>query len=99
MVFSQMLHEQVRTYKRDLHDSQASNTARDRHIMRLQAEMKRMHEALQVSSVIALCNEMTFIMPLCMQTHLLPLKPGACSYISKQHTIATLNPTLLPAST
>ena len=45
----QMLHEQIRTYKRDLYDTQASNTAHDRHIMRLQAEMKRMHEALQVS--------------------------------------------------
>ena len=44
-----MLHEQIRTYKRDLYDTQASNTAHDRHIMRLQAEVKRMHEALQVS--------------------------------------------------
>ena len=53
-----MLHEQVRTYKRDLHDSQASNTAHDRHIMRLQAEVKRMHEALKVSSMLLLCNAM-----------------------------------------
>lgn len=44
-----MLHEQIRAYKRDLYDTQASHTALDRHIVRLQAEVKRMHEALQVS--------------------------------------------------
>ena len=48
-VLFQMLHEQIRTYKRDLYDTQASNKAHDRHIVRLQAELKRMHEALQVS--------------------------------------------------
>lgn len=42
-----MLHEQVRTYKRELYEAQASNTAHNRHVVRLQAEAKRMHEALQ----------------------------------------------------
>ncbi|KAL3159433.1 hypothetical protein ABBQ38_009860 [Trebouxia sp. C0009 RCD-2024] len=44
---NRMLHEQIRTYKRDLYDTQASNTSHDRQIVRLQAEVKRMHEALQ----------------------------------------------------
>lgn len=51
----QMLHEQIRSYKRDLYDTQASNTAHDRHIARLQAEVKRMHEALQVSHGMCAC--------------------------------------------
>ena len=42
-----MLHEQVRTYKRELYEAQASKTANNRHVVRLQAEAKRMHEALQ----------------------------------------------------
>ena len=46
----QMLHEQVRTYKRELYETQASNTAHDRQIVRLQAEVKRLNETLQVSS-------------------------------------------------
>ena len=46
----QMLHEQVRTYKRELYETQASNTAHDRQTVRLQAEVKRLNETLQVSS-------------------------------------------------
>ena len=46
----QMLHEQVRTYKRELHETQASNTAHDKQILRLQAEVKKLHGALQASS-------------------------------------------------
>ncbi len=42
-----MLHEQVRIYKRELYEAQASNTAHNRHVVRLQAEAKRMHVALQ----------------------------------------------------
>jgi len=47
-----MLHEQVRTYKRELHEAQASNTAHNRHVVRLQAEAKRMHEALQARKTL-----------------------------------------------
>ncbi|KAL0052320.1 hypothetical protein WJX82_000201 [Trebouxia sp. C0006] len=47
---NRMLHEQVRTYKRELYEAQASNTANSRHVVRLQAEAKRMHEALQSCS-------------------------------------------------
>jgi len=49
-----MLHEQVRTYKRELYEAQASNTANNRHVVRLQAEAKRMHEALQVRNSLLL---------------------------------------------
>lgn len=44
-----MLHEQIRTYKRELYETQAANTAHDRHIVRLQGEVKRLHAALQAS--------------------------------------------------
>ncbi len=47
-----MLHEQVRTYKRELYEAQASNTANSRHVVRLQAEAKRMHEALQARKTL-----------------------------------------------
>ena len=47
-----MLHEQVRTYKRELYEAQASNTAHNRHVVRLQAEAKRMHEALQARKTL-----------------------------------------------
>ena len=47
-----MLHEQVRTYKRELYEAQASNTANNRHVVRLQAEAKRMHEALQARKTL-----------------------------------------------
>ncbi len=47
-----MLHEQVRIYKRELYEAQASNTAHNRHVVRLQAEAKRMHEALQARKTL-----------------------------------------------
>ena len=45
----QMLHEQLRTYKRELYETQAANTAHDRRVLRLQGEVKRLHAALQAS--------------------------------------------------
>lgn len=47
----QMLHEQIRNYKKELYETHASNTVHEKHIVRLQSEIKRLHEAFQVCNV------------------------------------------------
>ena len=53
-----MLHEQIRNYKKELYESHASNTVHEKHIGRLQSEIKRLHEAFQVFNAMCLCNSL-----------------------------------------
>ena len=49
-----MLHEKVRLYKKELHEAHATHTVHEKHITRLQSEIKRLHETFQVCSSICL---------------------------------------------
>lgn len=47
----QMLHERIRHYKKELHEAHATNVAHEKHIARLQTEIKRLHGTFQVHAV------------------------------------------------
>lgn len=52
----QMLHERIRHYKKELNEAHATNTVHEKHISRLQTEIKRLHDTFQVVLVSKFCH-------------------------------------------